>query len=224
MKTWTVVIPIYNDEKSLTVLLEEIEKSEFHDGLFLIVDNGSTNKLSLKPDGSKIPGVDLIRTELNLGFGGGIKFGLNKAETEWVGWMPGNLRVHPRELLSFRQIIRSNNFDFIKANRKGRSFLASLKTLGVGLIQSAITMRMMFDAGGTPTFMRKSLLHYLEHAPDDYVFESYVLFKARKFKLRIKRPKVIYGNRIFGHSHWQSGIKAEFKLSKNIFRQSKNWK
>jgi glycosyltransferase involved in cell wall biosynthesis len=224
MKTWTVVIPIYNDEKSLVVLLEEIEKSEFHDGLFLIVDNGSTNKLSLKPDGGKIPGVSLIRTEVNLGFGGGIKFGLNKAETEWVGWMPGNLKVHPQELFSFRPIIKSNNFDLIKANRKGRSILANLKTFGVGLIQSLILRKIMFDTGGTPTFMRKSLLYVLEDAPNDYVFESYVLFKARRFKLRVKRPRVIYGNRIFGHSHWQRGIKAELNLLKNILRQSKKWK
>jgi glycosyltransferase involved in cell wall biosynthesis len=224
MKTWTVVIPIYNDEKSLVVLLEEIKKLEFHDGLFLIVDNGSTNKLSLQPDGDKIPGVDLVRTELNLGFGGGIKFGLNKAETEWVGWMPGNLKVHPRELFLLRPIIRSNNFDFIKANRKGRSFLANFKTFGVGLIQSLILRRMMFDTGGTPTFIKKSLLYVLEDAPDDYVFESYVLFKARRFKMRIKRPKVNYGNRIFGHSHWQRGMKAEFNLLINIVRQSKKWK
>ena len=82
----------------------------------------------------------------------------------------------------------------------------------------------MFDAGGTPTFMRKSFLHYMEHAPDDYVFESYVLFTARRFKMRIKRPSVNYGNRIFGHSHWQRGIKAELNLLKNIVKQSKKWK
>lgn len=224
MKIWTVVIPVYNDSKSLKVLINEIEKADFTDGVFLIVDNGSTDNALLELEGRAIQGVEIVRTEQNLGFGGGIKFGLNRALTEWVGWMPGNLKVHPSELSLFKPLLGSGNFDLIKASRKGRSFQANLKTFGAGLIQSVILRQMMFDTGGTPTFMRRSFLHHLEDAPNDYVFESYVLFRARRLKLRINRPKVLYGKRIFGESHWQRGIKAEFMLMKNIVSQSKKWK
>ena len=223
MKIWTVVIPIFNDSKSLGVLLNENENSNSTDGVFLIVDNGSTDNSVLELEDRSIQGVEIVRTEQNLGFGGGIKFGLNRATTEWVGWMPGNLKVHPSDLSLFRSTIDSDNFDLIKANRRGRSFQANVKTFGAGLIQSVILRKIMFDTGGTPTFIRRSFLPHIQDAPSDYVFESYVLFRAHKLKLRINRPKVPYGKRLFGQSHWQRGIKAEFRLMKSIVKQSKKW-
>ncbi len=51
----------------------------------------------------------------------------------------------------------------------------------------------MFDAGGTPTVCRRSLLVDLDKAPKDYVFESYILYKSRKTKSRVIRPGVNYG-------------------------------
>ena len=224
IKRWTVVVPIYNDRKSLEILLQEIEKSDFSEGTFLIVDNGSTDDSVLSQNLPSISNVLFLRTEKNLGFGGGIKFGLENATTEWVGWMPGNLKVHPSRLTVFDPIILSDNFDLIKAKRVGRSRQANFKTLLAGIIQSLILRCNMLDTGGTPTFIRRDYLEKLSNAPDDYVFESYVLYIARKLNFRISRPKVEYGERLFGQSHWQRGVNAEINLMRNIVRQSKTWK
>jgi glycosyltransferase involved in cell wall biosynthesis len=225
MKKWTMVIPIYNDSKSLGLLLIEIDKYKFDQGHFLVVDNGSTVELMTELDSSAIPEeVEIIRTDRNLGFGGGIMFGLSATRTEWVGWMPGNLKVHPSQLLFFEPLIESDKFDLIKAKRKGRSFQANLKTLVASFIQSLVMRQRMSDTGGTPTFLRRIFLAHLQDAPSDYVFESFVMFKARSFNLKINRPNVLYGNRQFGNSHWQRGLGAEFSLMKNIVRQSKTWR
>lgn len=223
MKTWTIVIPIYNDSESLEVLLEEIVKCDLSQGVFLIVDNGSTDKSLLELNRRRIPGVEIIRTDQNLGFGGGIKFGLSRAKTEWVGWMPGNLKVHPSQLSIFEPIMESNNFEMIKAKRKGRSLQANLKTFAAGVIQSFILGKQMFDTGGTPTFVKRYFYNQVEDAPNDYVFESYILFNAQRLKIRIDRPTVFYGDRKFGQSHWQRGFNAEFSLMKNIIKQSRTW-
>ena len=81
----------------------------------------------------------------------------------------------------------------------------------------------MLDTGGTPTFIKKHFFDQIKNAPNDYVFESFVLFKARQLKLRIDRPKVLYGNRMFGKSHWQRGLNAELNLLKDIVQQSRTW-
>ena len=105
-----------------------------------------------------------------------------------------------------------------------RSRQANFKTLLAGIIQSLILKCNMLDTGGTPTFIRRDYLHKLSNAPDDYVFESYVLYIARKLNFRISRPRVEYAERLFGQSHWQRGVTAEINLMRNIVRQSKTWK
>ena len=73
----TIVVPIFNETECLpifTKLLDEIESSDVH---FLLVDNGSTNPLvqELLKSNSKV--WSSLRTEINLGFGGGIMFGID---------------------------------------------------------------------------------------------------------------------------------------------------
>ena len=216
--TWTVVIPIYNDAVALEKLLNEIELTNLKNGSFIIVDNGSSDQIMLGGkfrDNSKFK---FVRTENNLGFGGGIKYGLKFANTEWVGWMPGNLKVHPKELNKIDAIIQLNQYEFIKGARVGRDFKSRIKTSIAGVIQSLVLRKNMLDTGGTPTFITRNYIKHLELSPNDYVFESFVLFTAHKYKLRKVRPKIIYGNRIYGSSHWQRGLKSEIKLMINIYK------
>jgi hypothetical protein len=82
----------------------------------------------------------------------------------------------------------------------------------------------MFDAGGTPTICSKEFLLSLPNPPNDYAFESYVLFKARKARMKISRPSVEYTVRKFGSSHWQKGLLSEIELFISIIKKSKKWR
>ena len=224
MFIWTIVIPVYNDGITLKLLLNEIEKLDFKNGLFLIVNNGSTDNKIESIDFEKYANIKYLRVEKNLGFGGGIKQGLKNTETKWVGWMPGNLKVHPSELLKIIPLLVESKYDFIKSKRIGRDFVANLKTFFAGLVQSFILRKNMLDTGGTPTFIKHQYLKYLDFSPDDYLFESYVLYIAYKLKLSITRPKINYGVRIHGKSHWQRGIYSEVSLMLSISKNSKKWR
>jgi hypothetical protein len=81
----------------------------------------------------------------------------------------------------------------------------------------------MFDTGGTPTICERSFITSMVSPPTDYVFESYVLYKSRKSGKKVIRPRIKYGQRKYGKSHWQSGFAAELKLMKLIIQGYKNW-
>ena len=219
----TIVVPIFNETECLpifTKLLDEIDSSDVH---FLLVDNGSTNPLVeelLKSD-SKV--WSSLRTEINLGFGGGIMFGIDACESPFVGWMPGNLKVDPREFVNLLGQIELKEKQLIKSSRVSRDTVAKIKTQTLGLIQSVVLKTNMFDSGGTPTVCSKSFLKSLPEPPKDYVFESFVLFNARKKGLEVKRPAVNYGKRAFGQSHWQRGLRSEVQLFIRIWTESKKW-
>jgi glycosyltransferase involved in cell wall biosynthesis len=205
----------------LLLRIEEIDESNFD---FLIVDNGSSDENIFDRIKKGGPNWSGIRTHQNLGFGGGILFGINTSTSPWVGWMPGNLKIDPRDLPSFVAQIRFHPQTFIKASRVGRKPSARLKTLIAGIIQSLLLRKNMLDTGGTPSICEKEFISNLGNPPQDYVFESFVYYAAKNGGLVIQRPKIHYGERLFGNSHWQSGLGAEISLMRKIVLGSKSWR
>lgn len=222
MKDITIVIPVYNDKESLAELESRLKQLSLENVRFLIVDNGSTIPLNITNNSSN--SITFTRSNVNLGFGGGIMFGVKQCDTEFVGWMPGNLKISPSDLPDFFTKFQLTPNTFVKAKRIGRPKIDLLKTRIAGVIQSLVLLRNMNDSGGTPTICRKDFISQLDNWPKDYVFESYVLFMAKERKLEIVRPPIHYGSRKFGNSHWQSGFKAEIRLMLSIIQQSRFWK
>jgi glycosyltransferase involved in cell wall biosynthesis len=222
--TITIIVPIYNEVKSLPILLSLIDQTNSQNIHFLIVDNGSTDldvpKLLLRHSDK----WTAIRTDKNLGFGGGILFGVKSVKSGVVGWMPGNLKIDPQDVVNLLRNFQLGEGEILKAKRIGRSFLQQVKTFIAGLLQSVILKKQMFDSGGTPTICRKKFIIELRNPPLDYVFESFVLYQARKLKLKVIRPKIYYGKRLHGQSHWQRGIRSEILLMKRIWMAARGWK
>jgi hypothetical protein len=82
----------------------------------------------------------------------------------------------------------------------------------------------MQDSGGTPTICPKRFIESLKSPPTDYLFESYILHQAQLRKISIQRPAINYGQRKYGQSHWQRGIRSEVKLLILIWQNSKLWR
>jgi glycosyltransferase involved in cell wall biosynthesis len=219
----TIVVPIYNETDSLPIFLEMIEEAKSSEIHFLLVDNGSTREEVGKILSRESNYWTSLRTDTNLGFGGGILFGISKSSTEFVGWMPGNLKVDPREVVhAFKSENLAKEY-LVKAKRTGRTVNARGKTVFAGLVQSILLKSNMFDSGGTPTVCHKDFIQGLENPPTDYVFESYVLYKARRLDMQVIRPKISYGKRVFGESHWQRGLGSEVALMRKIWISSRLW-
>jgi glycosyltransferase involved in cell wall biosynthesis len=220
----TVVIPIYDEFQSLEILVKWVEETSNSNLKFLIVDNGSTDARVFELLAKGGPNWGGVRTPANLGFGGGILFGISRTQTDYIGWMPGNLKIDPRDIpLLLDGVVLSGN-ELVKAKRIGRSKSAQLKTEFLGLAQTLLLRTKMFDAGGTPTVCSKSFILSLPTPPSDYAFESFVLFMAQRAKMRIIRPKIRYTVRKFGESHWQAGLSSEIKLFLRIIELSKKWR
>ncbi len=214
---------MFNEVKSLPKLLEILREVSSEETKFLLVDNGSSDpsvKDLLMENSDKWKSV---RTETNLGFGGGILFGIASSETEYVGWMPGNLKIDPREVVQILELNLTAEVEFLKARRVSRRWVPRTKTFIAGMAQSLLLRTRLFDTGGTPTVCKRSFFSDLKDIPTDYVFESYIYFQARKKRLQIKRPEIHYGERSFGQSHWQRGLRSEIQLLRKILKSSRRW-
>ncbi len=223
LNNFKIIVPIFNEFENLKDFIYILIKNNQDISKFFFVDNGSTDK-KIKELLSNY-NLHHISSEENLGFGGGIKLGINNVEADYICWMPCNLKVNPNSVLDFIQgINKPNKNTLYKAIRSERPFIDVIKTCIFSFAQSVLLKSFIYDSGGTPTLVHKSFFCKFENFPNDYNFETYVLVKAKKDKLDIKREKVKYGRRKFGKSHWQRGLLSEIIFIKNMHYSNKNWK
>jgi glycosyltransferase involved in cell wall biosynthesis len=224
----SLIVPIYNNRANAEAFCSDFLKAQLEDTNLTLVDNGSIETESLKHLEELAPErITVVSVNPNLGFGGGIQAGLCSAQSEWVAWLPGNMKVLPSGLANYIDFIKTQNtLTFVKAYRSGRPFLDRSKTLLASLAQSLVSRKWLIDTGGTPTAVHKSnpLLLDLLKGPKDYSFESYAVFVAKLRGLTVKRIKVNYGARLFGSSHWQSGLSSELKLMADILIKIPGWR
>ena len=113
------VVPVYNEDKRLQALLEEINYvKKLHTNLdFIIFDNGSND------DSSKIISnfnIKNIKFEKNYGVGyaliNGLKYAIEN-NYDAVIHLAGNGKMKPIEISNFMNKIELDNFDFVNGSR-----------------------------------------------------------------------------------------------------------
>ena len=227
MKTnnFQIVVPFYNDEDSFDSFIEILKKIEADDNTFILLDNGSsTDKIEAIAQKGKGNNWKFIRTEQNLGFGGGIKYAAKFVEKDYVAWMPGNLKLNPSEVY---KVLSEQNLNekylYIKCRRTNRPKIDHLKTRIFGIIASIYFGKKIFDAGGTPNLIHKDFFSIEKDFPKDFSFDVFVYYYCLLNSFRIIRPTIDYKTRVHGKSHWQKGFLSEVKLTFDILKYKKKW-
>lgn len=227
MKTnnFQIVVPFYDDEESFESFIEILNKIDASDNTFILLDNGSSTD-EIKAIAQKKSGNNwkFIRTEQNLGFGGGIRYAAKYVENDYVAWMPGNLKLNPSEVY---KVLSEQNLNekylYIKCRRTNRPKIDHLKTRIFGIVASIYFGKKIFDAGGTPNLIHKDFFSIEKDFPKDFSFDVFVYYYCLLNNFRIVRPTINYKTRVHGKSHWQKGFLSEVKLTFDILKYKKKW-
>lgn len=168
---------------------------------------------------------ELLRSEKNLAFGGGVLYAAQHIVEDFVCWMPGNMKVKPSDVFDLitKEELKNTNL-LIKARRVNRPLLDLIKTKIFALFSSIYFKKYLYDIGGTPNIMSKKLLLQLKNVPKDFSFDAFIYYFAKFNNLNIHRPKISYTKRLHGESHWQKGISSEFLLTKRILTSRNDWR
>jgi glycosyltransferase involved in cell wall biosynthesis len=224
----SICVPVYNDWENASLIIENFVSCNYKKTSLMVIDNGSykTNE-SVIDRISQLDNVSITRVNTNLGLGGAIQEASKTCKSDWFVWMPGNMKVLPSELMDFLAIVSSSNSEtFIKAQRINRPLIDRLKTMLASVVQTIVAGTSMLDTGGTPSAIHRTskLWEHIARAPNDYIFDSYMLFAAKRLKLKVERPQVPYHQRLIGSSHWQSGFAAEVSLMKSLVYSIIQWR
>jgi hypothetical protein len=107
-----IIVPFYNDIDNFKKFVDIIEDSPVPKNTFIFLDNGSIDtymedyysKKETLPEQWKV-----VRSEKNLGYGGGVIFASKYVETDFIAWMPGNMKINPIDAYDFVKNINLEN-------------------------------------------------------------------------------------------------------------------
>ena len=114
-----VIIPCYNEEKTIeTTIVKSIENLSTKDNL-LIVDDGSTDKSNflIKNLANEFSNINLIKHEKNLGKGAAIQTALKKVKNEIVIIQDSDLEYNPSEYKKLIKPILELRADVVYGSR-----------------------------------------------------------------------------------------------------------
>ena len=224
---YEIIVPFYNEEKNFIEFTKRLDGLDINRCTFIFVDNGSSTKsleeILIDNQISQNSIWRIIRTEDNLGYGGGVMFGLQSVEEKYVSWMPGNLKVDPINLLNYLENTELKDNEFIKFKRIHRKVIPKSKTLLFGVITSLIFGKFINDVGGVPCVTTTESLRKIKYSPDNFLFDVFIYLYFKNIK-KIKRPKIPYTERLHGTSHWQINWFAEIDLIFELIKAKKIWK
>ena len=97
MKTLTIIIPAYNEEKAIGETLEKLLPAAQRNGWEILVVNDGSSDSTLK-EIEKFPSVKVVNHKVNRGYGASLKTGLNNSETELAAFYDADGQHSPEEL------------------------------------------------------------------------------------------------------------------------------
>jgi len=221
----SLVIPCYNESESLPTLIEKCEGLVSDEVEIILVDNGSSDSTPeiLGPFEKKSSGLRSTRVAENIGYGHGILAGLKVAHGEILGWTHADLQTDVADAIDafalFGQSDDPSNL-FVKGARSGRPLTDRVFTIGMAIFESVFMRTGMWDINAQPTLMPRSVYSAWRNPPTDFSLDLYAYYQAKKQGADIQRISVLFGQRTFGESHWNTGIVSRVRFIRRTLSYS----
>ncbi|MDR2548595.1 MAG: glycosyltransferase [Desulfobulbus sp.] len=215
----SLVIPCYNEGANVPLLLERLAslRGQARGVEFIVVDNGSTDATSplFLEAAATSSYIRTVRVAKNQGYGFGILCGLRAAKGRYIGWTHADLQTDPADAVRALAILEKERYPekiFLKGLRHGRPLNDRIFTAGMGIFESLLFMRPLWDINAQPNIFPRALFGAWENPPHDFSLDLYALVTAGRLGYSVRRFPVAFTDRLHGSSNWNVNWRAKLKF------------
>lgn len=216
----SIVVPCYNEAKNIPLILSRFNEviSGRNDIELILVDNNSSDN-SAEILQQQLPNYPFARTvfQKTPGYGAAVNKGLKTAKGEYLCWTHADMQTDPGDTIKALSIIQSKNNPqkhFIKGNRKKRPFVDNFFQGGMSVFETVALQKVLYDINAQPNLFHRSFLDNVPNPPDDFSFDLYFYYIAKKNSYKVERFPVLFPERMHGESTWNTSLKGKGKFIK----------
>ena len=229
--TLSVIIPVYNERRTVMKLLQQVARQplSLHKEL-IIVDDASTDgtrELLRETDLQKLLGgngantVKLVLHEKNMGKGAGVRSGLEHAGGELILIQDADLEYDPRDYPALIAPILEGHADAVFGNRfhegshRVPRFWRYQLNRVFSLLCNVLTGLSVHDVTACYKVFRRELFSQMHIRSNRFSIETEVTVKLAKLGARIYEVPIVYHGRTYAEGKkivWSDGLIAVYHL------------
>ena len=197
-KTYSIVIPVYNEKKGIQKTIEEIRNFATKDVYeIIVVDDGSTDDTYLSiPAGE----VKLIRHPENRGYGASLKTGISNARSECIVITDADGTYPNERIPELVAMFEKGNFDMVVGARVGKNVKIPLirrpAKWFISKLANYLTNTKIPDINSGLRVMKKDVVKkYLNILPDGFSFTSTITLAMLTNGYKVKYVPIDYFER-----------------------------
>ena len=118
----SIVIPVYNEEKTITQVLARVSKVSIPgiEQEVIVVDDGSTDTSNFKVQQTTYKGIKLLSHKQNMGKGAAVRTGIKHAKGEYIIIQDADLEYNPKDISKLIEPIQQNKAHVVYGTRLRR--------------------------------------------------------------------------------------------------------
>ncbi|MFL2983475.1 MAG: glycosyltransferase family 2 protein [Candidatus Neomarinimicrobiota bacterium] len=224
----SVIIPVYNEEKTIETILEKVSKSDMVNEIVIIDDFSSDTSVELIKNKTNIilekrPELNIIfsQNKKNKGKGASIRLGFKLAKCEVIVIQDADLEYDPVEYGNLIKPIANGNADvvygsrFIGGTHRVLYFWHYVGNKMLTLLSNMFSNLNLTDMETCYKMFRRDILNQFNLHSNRFGFEPEFTAKIAKARLRVYEIPISYYGRTYDDGKkitWKDGIAAFYHI------------
>lgn len=226
----SVVMPVYNEEKTLAEVVEHVLSRPLNIEL-ICVDDGSrdASRLVLTSLQAEHPGMRVFFQAQNMGKGAALRRGIQEATGDFVIIQDADLEYDPNDYPILLEPLIQNKADVVYGSRflggaphRVLYFWHSVGNAALTLLSNCLTNINLTDMETCYKAFRREVIQSIPIEEDRFGFEPEITVKLAKRRLRIYEVGISYWGRTYEEGKkigWKDGVRALWCLLKYSLKE-----